>query len=161
MLFFNKNLISIDIGSSCVKMVELTGRNTKNLKSSGVEMLEPGIVVNGRIEDPQALTKAISALAKKLKIITKGRRCSLSLGGNSIVVRRALLESVGDENDLYEQVRFEAEQHFQYDLDELFWNYHALKEYEQGGMLPVVICGAKQEVVQSYIQVVRDLGMRV
>lgn len=161
MLFLNKNLISIDIGSSCVKMLELSGRGTKTVKTTGIEILEPGVVMNGRIEDPQALTNAISNLAKKLKIVTKGRRCALSMGGNSIVVKRAVFENVNDEMDLNEQVRYEAEQHFQYDLEELFWDYYAMKEFSDGSGTPVIICGAKQEVVQSYIQVIRDLGMRV
>lgn len=161
MLFLNKNLISIDIGSSCVKMLELTGRGQKTVKSSGIELLEPGVVVNGRIEDPAALTTALSNLAKKLKIMTKGRRCALSLGGNSIVVKRSVLENVDDQLQLNEQVRYEAEQHFQYDLEELFWDYYPLKEFSTEGSTPVIICGAKQEIVQSYIQVVRDLGMRV
>jgi type IV pilus assembly protein PilM len=161
MLFLNKNLISIDIGTSCVKMIELTGRSTKTVKTSGVEVLEPGIVVNGRIEDQPALVAALNRLAKKLKIITKGRRCALSLGGNSIVVKRALLENINDEMDLNEQVRYEAEQHFQYDLEELFFDYYPMKEFANDTGTPVIICGAKQEIVQSYIEAVRELGMRV
>ena len=161
MFFLNKNLISIDIGSSCVKLIEVTGGSKKVVKSTGIEVLEQGVVVNGRVEDSTALIAALTRLTKRMKISTKGRRCSLALGGNSVLVKRTVVEGVKDELELSEQVKYEMEQHFQYDLEELFFDYYEMKEFSDESGVPLILCGVKQEVVQSYIEAVRALGMRV
>ena len=67
MFFLNKNLISIDIGSSCVKLIEVTGGSKKVVKSTGIEVLEQGVVVNGRVEDSTALIAALTRLTKRMK----------------------------------------------------------------------------------------------
>lgn len=161
MLFLNKNLIGIDVGTSCVKLVELNGGKNKLVKIAGLELLPLGCVVNGIVEEPEVLKEAIKRLAKRLKLTLRGRRCALSLGGSSIVVKRSVFEKIESEEDLAEQVRYQAEQHFQFDLDELFYDHYPMKEYAYEGGTPVIICGAKQVLVQSYVKVVRDLGMRV
>ena len=84
----------------------------RKLKRCGYEMLNPGVVRNGVIEDANTLTATLKSLFKKPKINTKFRRCALSVGGSSILIRRTLLESKIEKDEVLDQIRYEIEQHF-------------------------------------------------
>ena len=74
-MIFSKPLIAMDIGSSSVKLVEVTGRGTsRKLIKLGLEMVPDGVVINGEIQDPDALVKTIKRLLKNLDVPMKGRR---------------------------------------------------------------------------------------
>lgn len=159
MFFLNKNLISFDIGASSIKMVEVLGKKGKEIKKIDYEMLPAGAVVSGMIENMDQVSAAMANLASKNKILLKQRFCALSIGGSPLVVRRSVFPKI--EDDIFEQVELEAGQHFQFDLEELHIEHEVQDAYKTDQGTPVLICGAKMEVVQSYVDVAVGLGMQV
>lgn len=160
MPLFNGPLIAIDIGSSAIKVVELTGSKTKKLSAIGLELLPSGAVVDGILQQPEAVEKVIAELLVKLKIKHKRRRVALSLGGSSVMIKKVEIAAVDVE--LEEQAYATAEQHFQTDMGELEFDHFTLSERtaKEGGT-PVVLVGAKREVVEPYVALIRRLGMRM
>ena len=62
---------------------------------------------------------------------------------------------------LAEQVYYEAEQQFQADMSEIYFDYAEPGAGAQAGEgQPVVLVGAKREMVEQYIGVIRACGMR-
>src|SRR4051812_21764950 len=116
---FGRPLIAIDIGSTAIKVVEMTGTKQKKLRAIGLEVLPPGVVVDGVIQNQDTVVQVLKELLKKLKISPRGRRAALSLGGSSVMIKKVALMKKEDESDLGEQVFYEAEQQFQTDMDEL------------------------------------------
>jgi type IV pilus assembly protein PilM len=162
MLFENKNLIAIDVGASCVKMLELTGGSSKNLKALGLKMLPEGLIRAGNIENPEELGKIIAGLAKELGIRLKGRRASVGLGGTSVLVRRILLDNAGDVFTVDEQIKQDFEQQFQLGIDELLTNYYLDTGNElPDGRIPVITAAAKQEVAHQYVTAVKSAGLKI
>jgi type IV pilus assembly protein PilM len=157
---FNRPPIAIDIGSSCIKIVELTGVKQKTLRAVGLETLPKGAVQDGMIVDQQIVEETLKALLKKLKINTRGRRASISLGGSSVIVKKINI-AAGKETEVAEQVFYEAEQHFQAEMSDIFFDYQELAvSNQETGELPVLLCGAKREMVEQHLSAVRASGMR-
>jgi type IV pilus assembly protein PilM len=155
----NRPFVAIDIGSSAIKVVELGGAKQKNLRALGLEVLPAGAVVDGMIQNQDAVEGVLRELLKKLKIGTRGRRAALALNGSSVLIKKVQVQV--KDNELAEQVYYEAEQHFQADMAEIYFDYTELPPAagETGGQ-PVLLVGAKREMVEQYIALVRSVGMR-
>ncbi len=158
---FSRPMIAIDIGSSSIKVVELSGSVAKRkLTAMGLELIPPGAIIDGAIQEEMIVAEVARNLLQRLKIITTGRRASLCLGGNAVMVKRITIQ-VSNDMDIDEQIVHEAEQHFQMDLAELYYKHHILAPAPNAlGQLPVVLVGAKRDVVEQHIALVRSLGMR-
>jgi len=160
-MFFNRPLVAIDIGASSVKIVEMTGKGDRQLRAIGLELLPEGAVIDGAIQDLEVVESTVKALIKKLKISTTGRRAAVALSGSSLLIKRVGFAPTQDPAEMHEQIFYEAEQHFQHDMDELYFDYHELKdEADHTGNIPVLLVGAKRDVVEQYLGIVRSLGMR-
>ncbi len=156
----NRPLVAIDIGSSAIKVVEMTGQKQKKLRAIGLELLPPGAVVDGVIQNQEVVENTLKDLLKKLKIRTSGRRAALSLSGSSVLVKKV---NVAAKNaDLAEQVYYEAEQQFQADMAEIYFDFTELEPAAgaPGPDQPVLMVGAKREMVEQYIGVMRSVGLR-
>lgn len=161
-MFFNKSLLALDIGSSAVKLIELGGVGTKTLRSLGLEVIPPQTIVNGVIQNKDEIVRAIKTLLKKLKINPLNRRVSLSLSGSSVLVKKIVM-NVQKDADLSEQVFVEAEQHFQTDMAEIYFDFFELN-LPPGMSLEnertVILVGAKRDMIEVLIAAVRESGLR-
>ena len=164
---FRRPLVALDIGSSAVKVVELTGRAPRRLRAIGLDVVPPGVIVDGVIQRADVLKGVVSELLKRLRIHPRGRRAALALSGSSVLIKRIEIAAKGAE--LAEQVYYEAEQQLKTDMNEIYFDYSVLSESHQptegvapggDGGQPVVIVGAKREMIEGYIALMRDLGLR-
>jgi type IV pilus assembly protein PilM len=157
---FNRPLVAIDIGSSSIKVVELSGQKQKTLRAIGLETIPHGAVVDGMIADQQIVEDVLKGLLKKLKITTTGRRAAIALGGSSVIIKKINVVTENDQ-ELAEQIFFEAEQHFQAEMSEIYFDFVEMgAANKQTGEVPVLLVGAKREMVEQYLAAVRAVGMR-
>ncbi|MCX6105463.1 MAG: type IV pilus assembly protein PilM [Proteobacteria bacterium] len=156
---FSRPLVAIDIGSSSIKVVEISGGNQKKLRKMGLELLPPGAVVDGLMQDPEIVEGALRTLLKRLKIRPQGRRAALALSGSAVLIKR--IDVLAKDNELAEQVYYEAEQQFQADMSEIYVDFFPVEgAVEVGKPQPVLLVGAKRDMVEQYIALIRKLGMR-
>lgn len=155
----NRPLVAVDIGSSAIKVVEMTNTKSFQLKSMGLEILSPGAVVDGVIQNPDGVEVALKNLLQRLKISPRGRRASLALSGSSVLIKKVLVTA--SEADLAEQVYYEAEQQFQMDMADIYFDYWEVGEKSPNGTQQVLLVGAKRDMVEQYINLIRGAGMRV
>jgi type IV pilus assembly protein PilM len=157
---FKQPLIAIDIGSSSIKVVELVGSTSRRLRSVGLEMLPAGAVQDGLIQDQDTVGRVLKNLLQKLKIRPFGRRAAIGLSGSSVLIKKVSI-AAQKQSDLSEAVFYEAEQHFQTDMSEIYFDHSKLGEpTSESPETPVLIVGAKRDIVESYISLVRSVGMR-
>jgi type IV pilus assembly protein PilM len=157
---FSRPLIAIDIGSSAVKVVELTGNSPRALRRKGLHLLPGGSVVDGAIQKPDEMADIVKELLGGLKIRPSGRRAAISLSGSAVMVKRIKITRSKDQ-ELSEQIYYEAEQHFQHDMSDLYFDFAPLTQGpDPEGTTPVLLVGAKREHVEQHIGLVHSLGMR-
>ena len=65
-MLFNNSLIAIDIGSSAIKMLELSGNaKRRRLKNFSVEPLPKGVVEQGTFVDPLVVIETLKKWSRK------------------------------------------------------------------------------------------------
>ena len=162
MLLGNKNLVAIDLGSSSIKMLELSGSSPRKIRAMGLKTIPDGLIVGGSIENPTEVGQVISALAKQLGVRLNGRRAAISIGGTSVIIRRIVLESASDVVSVDDLVNSDFEQQFQLGIEDLCTNFFIDNENQYSdGRIPVVTAATKQATVQKHIAALKSSGLKV
>lgn len=158
--FLTPPLLAIDIGSSSVKMLELTGRGaSKSLRSYAVEVLPPGLVHDGVIQDVGSVQSCINRLGRS--VAGKNRRVALSLGGSALVIKKVTMP-IGKDIAIEEQIPYYAEQAFQLDPAGLYFDWVMLpRRVDRPESVDALLVGARREIVEQHVSCIRDAGMRV
>jgi type IV pilus assembly protein PilM len=159
-MFFNKSLVSIDIGSSAVKMLELSGKGElRKLRNFAMEALPQGTIENGNVMDPGAITSCVKKLVSRLGV--KGRFAALSVAGGGVILKRVRI-SAGRDATVTEQINFHAAQAFQLDLAELYYDFVEMGPVSAASdEVDVLLVGARREVVEQYVSIVKDAGIQL
>ena len=159
-MFASSNLIALDIGSSSVKLCEFSGGRTRRLENLGIEFFTPGAIQNGFIQDVNAVSFALQNLKRKTKI-SRWKKVALSVGGNSVITKKVTVD-VQKDSTFEEQVYFVAEQAFQVDLNNLYFDAQPFDvQHTKNGSIDAIVVGAKKELVDQHIAAIHSAGFQV
>jgi type IV pilus assembly protein PilM len=153
-----QNTIGLDIGSNSIKLVQL--RTTKQgyaLENFAISKLEPEAIYEGGIRDQGLVIERIKELVTSHDLKTKN--VALSIGGHSVIVKKITLPAMSDE-ELAESIRWEAEQYIPYDPEDVYLDHQVLKLRAEQGQMDVLLVAAKRDVVDQYVDVVREVGLK-
>ena len=152
-----RQCIGLDIGSSSIKLVQVkVARKSKNLQNFGIEPLPPGVVVDGTITNPAAVSDAIRNLAKRIHL--RGKDVAIVVPPNAVIIRRLQIPAM-EGPALAEQMEWEVKQNVPYARDEVVVDWEVLVPRTPEGQMEVVLVAAKREVVEQYFAVVREAGL--
>ena len=158
MLFGEKSIIGLDIGSRNIKAVQL--KETKDvytLERLGITSLESELIVDGSILDSTRVVEAIKELVLATDIKVKNTTLSVS-GHSSVIIKRITLPEIS-EDELSESINFEAEQYIPFDIEDVMLDFQILGMAEEEGMMDVLIVAVKRDKINEYVSVVRDAGL--
>lgn len=157
MLFSAKSIIGLDIGSAYLKVVQL--KDTKGgyeLELLDMLQLPPELIVDGSIIDSIRLVEALKEFASKAKI--KGRDVVISMAGHStVIIKRVSLPDMSEE-ELYESIKFEAEQYIPFDIEDVNLDFQIIGPKEEPGQMDVMLVAVKKDIINEYITVVKEAG---
>ena len=157
-MFWDQPLLAIDVGSSSVKVCELS-RGGKSLLNLGLELFPFSAVEDGVLKDPETVRDVVIEMLKKMKIKVKGRRASIAVGGSGVLIKRALI-TPDSQSDLHEQAAYEASQVFPYEPEDLYMRFATIGKADESGRVPMVLVGAKRELVEQNIALIHSLGLK-
>ena len=101
-----KQLVGLDIGSSCIKLSEIQDTSKGRVLSRFSTMpLAKGVIVDGVVQEPELLTKTIKELYKKSGC--KRKKIVTSISGHAVIVKKVTIAQM-DEEELRELIRDEA-----------------------------------------------------
>lgn len=161
MMLFNNSLIAIDIGSSSIKVVEMSGGKQKKLHNLGIEILPRGAVEAGLIRDPEAVQKCLEKLLSKLGKISKTRRVAISVSGVSTLIKRVAM-SVDKSVDLDDAIYEEAKQQFHHNLEDMYFRYQEVSSsFIEEGQRAFIMVAAKIEIIEQYVDLMHRLNLKV
>jgi type IV pilus assembly protein PilM len=155
MFFSPKSVLGLDIGSSAVKMVELEETGSKlRLRRYGYASLPSEAIVQGSLMNAPAISSAIrEACGTK----TKGRLVATSVSGHSVIVKKITMPAMSEE-ELADQIRWEAEQYIPFDINEVNLDYQLLQDEGFEGQIEILLVAAKKDLIDDYRNVVADAG---
>ena len=161
-MFFSKsrNLVGLDIGSSCIKVVELKETKKGNefqLVKIGIEPLSPEAIVDGAIMDGGQVSEVIRKLFDRLNIRTND--VAIALSGHSVIIKRIQLP-VMTEEELAESIQWEAEQYIPFDVQDVNIAYQILQGSGGAGegSMDVLLVAAKKDKINDYLGVLTQAG---
>jgi type IV pilus assembly protein PilM len=157
MLFSKGNVVGLDIGSSCIKVVQLTpAHNGFSLKMLAVESLPPLAIKQEKILHPDLVASTISRLYKTHNI--KNKNVVLSLAGPSVSIKKITLPQAPTD-ELADMVRWEADQYLSFDPTEAYMDFQILPSLPETRTVDLLLVVAKKNRVQALIGVAQEAGL--
>ncbi|MCL4838412.1 MAG: type IV pilus assembly protein PilM, partial [Thermoanaerobaculia bacterium] len=140
-----------------MKLVELKERKGEwSLVRLGVEPLSPEAIVDGSIMDSSLVVDAIRRLNEATGV--KAERYATSLSGHSVIIKKISMPAMPEE-DLAEQIQWEAEQYIPFDINDVRLDYVVLSEGEPGrDNMDVLLVAVKRDKVNDYVSVISQTG---
>lgn len=152
------NLVGLDIGSSMIKVAEVS--ETKKgmvLKRLAVSEIPPGVIDDGVIKDMDVVAGAVKDVFKSNRIADQN--VATSIGGYSVIVKKITVQNM-TESQLQEQIQFEAEQYIPFDISDVNLDFQILGENEHNAnQMNVLLVAAKKEMVNDYVELIRSSGL--
>lgn len=161
-MFYHKDLVAVDMGSSCIKILSFKKRGRKyHLQHQPmVESLKRGVIHQGQILDLTELKNTFNHIHSRSVHFSKLKRCALAINSGAVMIRRFDVAGGESDGDFGSKVFQTAEQLIN-DFSTLYWGYSVVGEGMIPGTSAVVVCAAKIEMVESYLSVIRSAGMKV
>jgi type IV pilus assembly protein PilM len=155
MFFLKKNrLVGLDIGSRTLKLAEIIDTKAgSTLKNFSTINIEPGLIEEGSVRDPETVSGYIRELFKSTKL--KDKNVAISIGGYSVIVKKINVQTM-TEDELHETIHFEAEQYIPFDISEVNLDFQILGESEHNpNQMNVLLVAAKKEMISEYINLIK------
>jgi type IV pilus assembly protein PilM len=154
-------LIGLDIGSSSVKIVELSeaGKGVMRLERYAIEPLPRGAVVDGNIDKIEVVADAVKRAWRRAG--GKVRNVAMALPASAVITKRIALPANLREEELEMQVESEANQYIPFALDEVSLDFQVL-----GGIpnapddVEVLIAASRKEKVEDRVAVAQAAGLK-
>jgi type IV pilus assembly protein PilM len=159
MVFGSKAAVGLDIGSSCVKAVQLrrVGKNEIEMERfgmadiyAGTDKTAPGLNVHDL---------KVSAIKRALaQAHISAKQTVSAVSGESIIVRYIQLPNMPEE-ELRNALRWEAEEYIPFAIDDVNLDSVILGRSEDGEKVDVLLVSAKKDLVNSHLEIIRDAGL--
>lgn len=155
-----KEVIGIDIGSSCVKLVQLKdNKGSLQLLNVGLLPLPPEAIVDNTLMDSSSIAAQINKLVASLGIKIKDVACSIS--GNSVIIRKIVLPAMPQE-ELEDQISWEAEQYIPFDINDVNMDFQILSpDINDPSKMNVLLVASKKDIINDYVAVFSEAGLQL
>jgi len=160
-LFSNKKpqQLGIDISSTAVKLLELSRQgNRYRVESYAVQPLPPNSVVEKNIADIEAVGDSIRQAAKR-----SGTRCkhaAVAVAGSSVITKIIQMNGSLNDEEMEQQLEFEADQYIPYPLEEVNLDFEVLGPSEKNPeTVDVLLAASRSENVDMRVEALEQAGL--
>ncbi len=154
-----KQLVGLDIGSSCIKVAEIQDTSKGRVLSRFSRLpLAKGVIVDGVVAEPELLAQAIKKLFKQSKC--KRKRVVTSISGHAVIVKKVTIAQM-DEQELRELIHDEAGKYLPFDdMATVDYDCQILGENPYNPtQMEVLLVAAKKEIIEGYTEVIEAAGL--
>ncbi len=149
-----KGLVGLDIGSSSVKAVELSGKpGSLALTNLGFESLQPDTVVDGQIMELNDVSNVIAGIFRDGQIKTD--RVAAGVSGSSVIVKNIIVPQMSRE-ELEESIDWHAEEHIPFDIGDVSLDYQVVGSGADS--LHVLMAACKRDSIANLRQAIQLAG---
>ena len=154
----SRNAIGLDIGSSYIKVLELSeSKGRWSLMNFGMKKLPPEAIVDGALMNSNVIVDSIRELISSHKIRTRDVIASIS--GYSVIIKKINLP-VMTADELEESIQWEAEQYIPFDINDVNIDVQILNPVgDETGQMEVLLVAAKKDIINDYVAIVQEAGL--
>jgi type IV pilus assembly protein PilM len=149
--------VGLDIGSGLIKLVAISHASggpvlTKVAFTSVVN----DAIVDGEVMDPAIVAESIKGLMLSAGI--KAKKVVTAVGGRDVIIKKVSMDRM-KEADAREVIRWEAEQHVPFDMNNVELDFQILDPEGEGLQMTVLLVAAKRELVEHKMALLSSLGL--
>lgn len=147
-----RSLVGLDISSSAVKMVELSGSRagTIQVECYAIEPLPENAVVDGNIANLETVSEVIARCWKRLGTQTK--YVAMAMPAAAVITKKIILPAGMRESEMEAQVESEANQYIPFALDEVNLDFQIIGPAPGGpDEVEVLIAASRKEGVEDRV----------
>ena len=151
-----KGRIGLDIGSTAVRAVELTGKDPYTVVHAAQVALPSAAVENGEVRDPGVVAEALRELWQRGGF--KQKRVYMGVGNQRVVVREIALPYL-PEKELKASLGFQVQEFIPMPVDDAVLDYDPVGEFDdQEGrkMLRLLLVAAQRGMVDQMVAAALD-----
>jgi len=157
---FGKSRITagLDIGSGMIKLVVVDHSKVQpEIVQVATSPLVPDAIVEGEIMDPVLVAETIQSLVQSVGL--KNKRVVAAVGGHDVIIKRIQMDRMSME-DAREVIRWEAEQHVPFDMENVQLDFQILDPEADGAQMSVLLVAAKRELIDNRLNLLADAGLQ-
>ena len=153
----NATTVGLDIGSGLIKLVAISHASGGPVLSKvAFTSVVNDAIVEGEIMDPAIVAEAIKGLMASAGIKTK--KVVVAVGGRDVIIKKIAMDRM-KEAEAREVIRWEAEQHVPFDMDNVELDFQILDPEAEGLQMTVLLVAAKRELVEHKLALLSDIGL--
>jgi type IV pilus assembly protein PilM len=150
--------LTIEPGRIAAARVSVNG--SIRIEAGGWAELEPGIVRDGEVSEPEALAQALRELWAEHKDLDKKLR--IGVANSRIVVRTLLLPPISDAKQLAAAVAFQASDAIPMPIADAVLDFHEVGNIDtpDGPRQRVILVAARRDMINDVLTAVRAAGLK-
>ncbi|MBL8443691.1 MAG: pilus assembly protein PilM [Zoogloeaceae bacterium] len=156
-----RQLVGLDISSSSVKMLELSGseKDGYRVERFSIEALPRDAVVDGNIVSLEGVGDAIKRALRRMGAGVK--QVAVALPASSVITKKIILPAGLREQDMEFQVESEANQYIPFALDEVNLDFQVIGPSPASpDDVEVLIAASRKEKVEDRVAVAESAGLK-
>jgi type IV pilus assembly protein PilM len=147
----------LDIGSGIVKLVVIDhSKPEPEIIQVATSPLVPDAIVEGEIMDPVLVAETVRSLVESAGL--KNKNVLAAVGGHDVIVKKIPMDRMS-QNDAREVIRWEAEQHVPFDMENVQLDFQILDPEGSGAQMSVPLVAAKRELIDNRMNLLADAGL--
>ena len=154
-------MIGLDISSSAVKMVELSGDEKEGYRVEryAIEALPRDSVVDGKVVNIEAISEAVSRALKRMAATTK--YVAMALPSAAVITKKIILPANLREQEMELQVESEANQYIPFALEEVNLDFQVVGPAPSSpDEVEVMIAASRKEMVEDRVACAEAAGLK-
>lgn len=157
----NQNLIGIDIGSSAIKILELSSGNGHfQVQNYALFPVPSGALVERDIKNTEAVSEAIREAVKLSGCNTK--QAAVAIPDSAVISKTIQLDKELKDNEMEEHIIFEADKHIPYAIEEVSLDFQVVGSSQKNpDCVDVLLVASHKNYVDSYVSAVKDSGLSI
>src|SRR5438093_10629711 len=149
--------VGLDIGSRLLKPAVVThGPGEPVLTKVAFAPLVADAIVEGEVMDPGIVADAVRGLFSSAGL--KPKQVVTAVGGRDVIIKKIPMDRM-KESEAREVIRWEAEQHVPFDMDNVELDFQILDPDGEGLQMTVLLVAAKRELVEHKLALLADVGL--
>jgi type IV pilus assembly protein PilM len=147
----------LDIGSGIVKLVVIDhSKPEPEIVQVATSPLVPDAIVEGEVMDPVLVADTVRAIVDSAGL--KRKSVMAAVGGHDVIVKKIPMDRMS-QNDAREVIRWEAEQHVPFDMENVQLDFQILDPDAGSAQMAVLLVAAKRELIENRISLLTDAGL--
>jgi type IV pilus assembly protein PilM len=153
----NTTTVGLDIGSGLIKLVAIShASGGPVITKVAFATVGNDAIVEGEVMDPAIVADAIKGLLASAGI--KSKKIVTAVGGRDVIIKKIAMDRM-KETEAREVIRWEAEQHVPFDMDNVELDFQILDPEGDGLQMTVLLVAAKRELVDHKLALLSDVGL--